>query len=99
MAESVELRLPVRKIKSGYVAGGLGLLELYNLAKFTVIFKWVLTCDPDSAQSSQFYSAAPLGDQKNSTMTQSHYLDHEPTSPCPIILMPMALLGCNKCHI
>ena len=47
-----------------------------------------------------FYSAAPLGDQAPITMicypTQSHYSDTEPTSPCPIIIMPSTWLGSDK---
>ena len=50
-----------------------------------------------------FISAAPLGDQANSTMTwyptQSHYFDTEPTSPCLILIMPSTWLGSNECKI
>ena len=56
---------------------------------------WLVT-----AHSWWLYSAAPLGNQANNTMTwyhtQSHYLDTEPTSPCPILIMPSTLLGSNK---
>ena len=63
-------------------------LLFYILAAFMVISGWVLTCD--SAHSWRRYSAAPLGNKSTSTMTwfPSHYMDTEPTSPYPILLMP-----------
>ena len=46
------------------------------------------------------YSTTPLRDQAASTMTryptQSHYLETEQTSPCPVLIMPSARLGSNK---
>ena len=68
-----------------------GVLHLGN----KVISGWVLTCD--NAHLTWLYSAAPLGDQADSTMTtQSHYFNTEPTSPCPILVMPSAWLGSDK---
>ena len=58
----------------------LSCLLFYVLATYNVIAGRVLTCD------SLQYSGAPLGDQA----AQSHYLDTEPTSPCPILIMPSA---------
>ena len=73
-------------------------LLFYILATFKVISGWVLICD--SAHSWWLYSASPLGKQAISTMTwfptQSHYLDAEPTSPCPILIMQITRLGSNK---
>ena len=70
-------------------------------SKSNVISRWVPTCD--SAHSSLFYSAAPLGNQAISTITrhptQSHYPDTEPTSPCPILIMLSAWLGSDKYNI
>ena len=47
-----------------------------------------------------FISAAPPGDQADSTMTgypiQSHYHAFEPTSRCPILIMQSAWLGSDK---
>ena len=54
----------------------------------------------DSAYSWQIYSAASLGQQVTSTMTyyltQLHYPDTEPSSPCPFLIMPSARLGSDK---
>ena len=56
------------------------------------------TCD--SAYSWQLYSAAALEHQTAGTMTcyptQSHYPDTEPTSYCPILIMPNTWLGSNS---
>ena len=73
------------------------LLGLYILAISKVILGWVFTCD--SVHSWQLYSAVPLGDQVASTWPNtilSHYPDTEPTSPCPILIMPSAWLGSDK---
>ena len=60
--------------------------------------QWVPTCD--SAHSRWLYSAASLEHQAVSSMvcypTQSHYPDTEPTSPCPILIMPSTRLGSDK---
>ena len=70
------------------------LLEFYVLAASTVISRHILI--RDSAHSLRHYSAAELGDQATRTMTwypsQSHYPDTEPTSSCPILIMPSAWL-------
>ena len=48
----------------------------------------------------QLHCAAPLENQATSTMikypTQLHYPATEPTSPCPILIMPSAWLGSDK---
>ena len=53
-----------------------------------------------SAHSWWLYSAAPLRNQAAITMaqfpTESHYPVTEPTSPCPILIMPSTKLGSNK---
>ena len=53
----------------------------------------------DNAHSWRLYCAAPLGDQAGWTITwyptQSHYPDTEPTSPYPLLLMPITWLGSN----
>ena len=56
----------------------------------------VPTCD--SAHSLWLYSTASLGHKATMTCypTQSHYPDTEPTSPCPILIMPSAWLGSDK---
>ena len=58
----------------------------------------VLTCN--SAHSWQLYSAASLEHQATSTMTcyanQLHYPDVEPSSHCPILIMPSTRLGSDK---
>ena len=73
-------------------------LLFYVLAASKVISGQVPSCD--SAHSWRFYSAAPLGNQTASTMTRfpthSHYPDTDPTSPCPILIMPSTLLGSDK---
>ena len=57
---------------------------------------------PTCVHSWRLYSAPPFGNQAASTMTwyptQSHYPVTEPTSPCPILLMPSTKLGSNKYH-
>ena len=74
------------------------LLEFYVLAISNIISEWTLPCE--SAHTWQLYSAAPLGNQATTTMTQhptqSHYPTTELTSPCPILLMSSARLGSNK---
>ena len=49
-----------------------------------------LTCE--DAHSWRLYSSAPLRNQATSTVswypTQLHYPETEPTSPCPILIMP-----------
>ena len=71
---------------------------VYILATSKVTAGWVQTCD--NAHSWYFCSAASLGCQAASTMTcylmQSHYPDTEPTSPCPILIMPSTWLGSDK---
>ena len=61
------------------------LLERYNLGASTVI-------SGTGAHSWQLFSAAALGYQDTSAMTQYptqlHYPNTEPTSPFPILLMP-----------
>ena len=51
----------------------------------------------DSAHSRRLFSAVPLGYKAASTEhwyhTQSHYPDTEPTSPCPIRVIPNSRLG------
>ena len=68
-------------------------VEFYVLATFMVP-----TCD--NAHSWQLFSAALLGEWATSTMTlyhtKSYYLDTEPTSPCPILIMPSTWLGSDK---
>ena len=70
------------------------LVQFYVLETSPVISGWELICD--SVQSWQLSSAAPLGDQANSTMTwhptQSNYPDTEATSPYPLLIMPSACL-------
>ena len=48
----------------------------------------------------RLYSAVSLGHQVASTMTcyptKSHYPDTEPTSPCPILMLPSIWLGSDK---
>ena len=60
--------------------------------------RWVPTCD--RVHSWELYSDISLEHQAASTMTcyptQSHYNDTEPTSPCPILIMPSTRLGSNK---
>ena len=74
------------------VVGQAQLFVVYILATSKVTAEWVPTCD--SEHSWWFYSAASLGHQTVSTMTsQSHYPDTEPTRPCPILIMPNAMLG------
>ena len=72
------------------------MFEFYVLATTMVISEQPTTCD--SAHSWQHYRAATLRDQAVSTMTrfptQSHYPD--PTSPCPILIMPGIYLGSDK---
>ena len=62
--------------------------------------EWVPTSD--SAHSWRLYCTASLGHQTASTMTcyltQSHYSDTEPTSRCPILIMPSIRLGRDKCQ-
>ena len=74
------------------------LLLLYVLTTSKVISGRVPTCD--RAHSWLLYSAAQLGNQAASTMTwfstHSHYPDPEPTSPCPILIMPSTYLGSHK---
>ena len=73
------------------ICRSVGCWEFYILATSKVILT------SDSAHSWWLYSAAPLENQATRTMTQyptqSHYPDTEPTSPCPILLMPSARLG------
>ena len=61
-----------------------GLFIFFNILETsTVISGWAPTCD--SMRSWQYYSAAPMGNQTTSNMTQfptqSHYPDSGPTSP------------------
>ena len=74
------------------------LLLFYVLATANIISVSVPTCD--RVHSWRHYSASPLGNQAVSNMTwpptQSHYLDTEPTSPCPILVMPSIWLGSDK---
>ena len=74
------------------------LLEFYVLVKSKVIAGWAPICD--SMHSWRLYSTVPLGDLDVSTMTwystQSHNPDTEPTSPCPILIVPSARLGSDK---
>ena len=73
-------------------------LLFYVLATPKVISGWAPTCD--SSHSWRLNSAASLGQQAAGTMTcyptQSHYPHTEPTSPCPILIMPSIRLGSNK---
>ena len=73
------------------------LLLFYVLATSMVISGWVPTCE---CVLMALYSAAPLGDQATSSitwyLTQSHYPDTEPTSPCLILIMPSARLGSDQ---
>ena len=52
----------------------------------------VLTCDTDSGHSWRLHRVASWGHQTAGTMTccptQSYYPDTEPTSHCPILVMP-----------
>ena len=74
------------------------LLEFYVLATPKVISGCVPTCD--SVHSRWLYSAAPLGDQTASILTwyptQTHCLDTEPTSPCPILMMQNTCRGVGR---
>ena len=74
------------------------LLEFLHPGLSTVISGWVPSCD--SVYSWWLYSAAPLRYLASSIMTpyptQSHNPDHEPTSPCAIVIMPSAWLGSDK---
>ena len=56
--------------------------------------EYVATCD--SVHSWRLYRPAPLGNQAASTMTQSHYSDIGPTSPCTIPIMMSTRLGSDK---
>ena len=68
------------------------------LATSKVVSGRVPTCH--SVHLWRLYSAARLGNQVASTMTQfptqSHYPDTEPTSPCPILIMSSTRLGSDK---
>ena len=70
----------------------------YILATSKVISGRIMT--DDSAQPWRLDSAASLGDQGSSIVTwyptQLHSTDTEPTSPCPILIMPSAWLCSNK---
>ena len=68
------------------------LLLLYVLATSNVILG--PTCD--SAHSWWFHSAGPLGNQTARYLTQSHYPNTDPTSPCSILIMPSTLLESDK---
>ena len=74
------------------------LLLFYILATSKVIAGREPTCDGE--YSWQLYNAAALGDQVAGPMTcyptQLHYPDTEPTSPCPILIMPSARLGSDR---
>ena len=74
------------------------LLFFYVIVASKVISGCVPTCD--GAHSWQLYSAASLGHQVARTMTcypnHSHSHDTEPTSPCPILIMPSVRLGNDK---
>ena len=74
------------------------LLVFYVLATSKVILGRIPKSD--SVHSLWLYSAASLGDQGASIMTyyvtQSHFPGTEPTSPCPILIMPSAWLGSDK---
>ena len=56
-------------------------------------------CTLDSVHWWWLYGAAPLEDHSASIMTwyptQSHYPDTEPTSPCPILIIPSTRRGSN----
>ena len=73
-------------------------LLFHILAKSKGISVWVPTCD--GTYSCQFYSATPVRDQGANTMTwyptQSHYPDTEPTSTCPVLIIPNIWLGSDK---
>ena len=77
------------------VVVGCCFLEFYILTTFKVISKWASTCH--GAHAWGLFSTTPLGDQTVSVMTcyptQAHYPDTEPTSPCPILIMPSIWLG------
>ena len=71
------------------------LLELYILARSTVISAQVPTCA--SAQPWQLYSAArTMKSEPDIQLDQLHFPDTELTSPCRILLMPHARLGSDK---
>ena len=75
-----------RSLLSGIALVG-WLLELYILATFKVISGQILTCN-----SVQSY-ADTLGDQSVSGTAYPTHSDTEPIGPCPILIMPSALLG------
>ena len=60
--------------------------------------RWKPDCG--SAHSWSLYSVVSLGHQAGSTMTcypmQFQYPDTEPTSPCPILIIPSTRLGFDK---
>ena len=71
------------------IADGRGVLLFYVLVTSKAISGLVPTCN--SVHSWRIYSVTPLGEQATRTMTryptQSHYLDTEPTSPFPTLIM------------
>ena len=79
-------------------SAGCWLFEFYILATSKVILGHVLTCD--SAHSWWLFSAFPPGNQAAGTKTQypsqAHYLDTEPSSPCPTLLMLSTRLRSDK---
>ena len=70
------------------------MLGFYSLATSMVISGWVLSYE--NVHSWQLYR----GNQADSIMirypTQSHYLNTELDSPCPILIMLSARIGSNK---
>ena len=80
-----------------YLSWLLGFVS-YVLAKSMVISWWVLTCV--SAHSWELCSAASLEVQVNITIiwypNQSHYPDNQPTSHCPILIMPSGWFRSDK---
>ena len=74
------------------------LVLLYVLTTSKVIPGFSLTCD--SVYSWWLCSAISLGNQTINTMTwyptQSQYPDTDPTSSCPILIMPSSWLGSDK---
>ena len=74
------------------------LLLFYVQAIYKVMAGQVLTSD--SVHSWRLYSAPSVGHQAAGTTTryptQSHYPDAEPTSFCPILIMPSVRLGNDK---
>ena len=74
------------------------LLLFYVLSTSKVISGWVPTCD--RTHPWQLYSAAPLGNQATSTMTQyptqSHFPDTKLTTLRPMLIIPNICLENDK---